>query len=46
VLAALHETESAVDQSLAALNSKIADDQVNVFLALGGGWETADSAPF
>jgi multidrug efflux system outer membrane protein len=29
----------AVDQSLAALNSKIADDQVNLFLALGGGWE-------
>jgi multidrug efflux system outer membrane protein len=33
----------AVDQSLAALNSKIADDQVNLFLALGGGWETDDS---
>jgi NodT family efflux transporter outer membrane factor (OMF) lipoprotein len=32
-----------VDQSLAALNSKIADDQVILFLALGGGWETADS---
>ena len=32
-----------VDQSLAALNSKIADDQVNLFLALGGGWEKADS---
>jgi outer membrane protein, multidrug efflux system len=29
----------AVDQSLAALNSKIADDQVNLFLALGGGWQ-------
>ena len=32
-----------VDQSLAALNSKIANDQVNLFLALGGGWDTTDS---
>jgi outer membrane protein, multidrug efflux system len=33
----------AVDQSLAALSSKIADDQVNLFLALGGGWGAANS---
>jgi len=30
----------AADQALAALDAKIAADQVQVFLALGGGWQT------
>lgn len=30
----------SADQALAALDAKIAGDQVQVFLALGGGWET------
>jgi outer membrane protein, multidrug efflux system len=29
----------AVEQSVAAADSKLATDQVNLFLALGGGWE-------
>ena len=35
----------AADQALAGIESKIAADQVQVFLALGGGWEQADAAP-
>jgi outer membrane protein TolC len=30
----------AAEQSLAAAESKLANDQVNIFLALGGGWES------
>lgn len=36
-------TLTSVEQSVAAADSKLASDQVNVFLALGGGWE--ESAP-
>jgi outer membrane protein TolC len=38
----LDATRSLVsaEQSLAAAESKLANDQVNIFLALGGGWET------
>ncbi|MGJ7506283.1 efflux transporter outer membrane subunit [Variovorax sp. GT1P44] len=32
-------TLTVVEQSVAAADSKLASDQVNVFLALGGGWE-------
>jgi len=32
---------AAAEQSLAQLKSAISDDQVAVFLALGGGWESA-----
>jgi multidrug efflux system outer membrane protein len=32
-------TLTAVEQSVAAADSKLASDQVNLFLALGGGWE-------
>jgi NodT family efflux transporter outer membrane factor (OMF) lipoprotein len=32
-------TLTVVEQSVAAADSKLATDQVNVFLALGGGWE-------
>ncbi|WP_353506269.1 TolC family protein [Variovorax brevis] len=32
-------TLTTVEQSVAAAESKLASDQVNVFLALGGGWE-------
>ncbi|MDB5777490.1 MAG: transporter [Herbaspirillum sp.] len=35
----------AVDQALAGVESKIAADQVQVFLALGGGWEETNAAP-
>jgi outer membrane protein TolC len=31
----------SADQALASLDSKISNDQVNLFLALGGGWETS-----
>lgn len=31
-------TLTVVEQSVAAADSKLASDQVNVFLALGGGW--------
>ena len=31
----------ASEQAVAAVESKLASDQVNVFLALGGGWDTA-----
>jgi len=31
----------AAEQAVAAVESKLASDQVNVFLALGGGWDTA-----
>ena len=34
-------TLASAEQSLAQLQSAIAEDQVAVFLALGGGWETA-----
>ncbi len=34
-------TLASVEQSLAQLESAISDDQVAVFLALGGGWEAA-----
>ncbi|NUX59435.1 efflux transporter outer membrane subunit [Paraburkholderia youngii] len=34
-------TLAAAEQSLAQLKSAISDDQVAVFLALGGGWESA-----
>jgi outer membrane protein TolC len=34
-------TLAAAEQSLAQLKSAISDDQVAVFLALGGGWENA-----
>jgi outer membrane protein, multidrug efflux system len=33
----------SADQALAALDSKISADQINLFLALGGGWETTGS---
>jgi len=32
-------TLTVVEQSVAAAESKLATDQVNVFLALGGGWD-------
>jgi outer membrane protein TolC len=35
----------AADQALASVESKIAADQVQVFLALGGGWEETNAAP-
>jgi NodT family efflux transporter outer membrane factor (OMF) lipoprotein len=40
-LPVLDATRSLIsaEQSLAAADSKLASDQVNVFLALGGGWE-------
>jgi len=37
-------TLAASEQSLAQLKSAISDDQVSVFLALGGGWEHAPEA--
>lgn len=37
-------TLASTEQSLAQLESAISDDQVAVFLALGGGWETDDAA--
>jgi outer membrane protein, multidrug efflux system len=33
-------TLAADEQSLAQLQSTISEDQIAVFLALGGGWET------
>jgi len=36
-------TLASAEQSLAQLESAISTDQVAVFLALGGGWETSDS---
>jgi outer membrane protein, multidrug efflux system len=38
-------TLASAEQSLAQLESAISADQVAVFLALGGGWESADPAP-
>ena len=35
-------TLTVVEQSVAAADSKLASDQVNVFLALGGGWEEGE----
>jgi outer membrane protein TolC len=32
------------DSALAQAESRVADDQVNLFLALGGGWQV-DSPP-
>ena len=40
-----NRTLLAADQALAGVESKIASDQVQVFLALGGGWEEAKTAP-
>ncbi|MDM0110183.1 TolC family protein [Variovorax sp. J22R24] len=37
-------TLSQVEQSLAAAESRVAADQVNLFLALGGGWASAQPA--
>src|SRR5262249_61276017 len=37
-------TLASAEQSLAQLKSAISDDQVAVFLALGGGWENAPDA--
>ena len=36
---------AASESALAATRAQIADDQVAVFLALGGGWETAETVP-
>jgi outer membrane protein TolC len=36
-------TLASAEQSLAQLQSVISEDQVAVFLALGGGWETGPS---
>ena len=36
-------TLASAEQSLAQLQSAISEDQVAVFLALGGGWETASA---
>jgi NodT family efflux transporter outer membrane factor (OMF) lipoprotein len=38
-------TLAAAEQSLAQIKSAISDDQVAVFLALGGGWEDAVEHP-
>lgn len=38
-------TLTSVEQSVAAIDSKLAADQVNVFLALGGGWEEDGARP-
>ena len=35
-------TLASAEQTLAQLESAISDDQVAVFLALGGGWEVAE----
>jgi NodT family efflux transporter outer membrane factor (OMF) lipoprotein len=35
-------TLTNVNAQVSAAESKVAQDQVNVFLALGGGWQTAD----
>src|SRR5262249_27499305 len=35
-------TLASVEQSVAAADSRLATDQVNLFLALGGGWEQGD----
>jgi NodT family efflux transporter outer membrane factor (OMF) lipoprotein len=37
-------TLASVEQSVAAADSRLASDQVNLFLALGGGWQQADDA--
>jgi outer membrane protein TolC len=36
---------AASDQALAQAESKIAGDQVALFLALGGGWQAEPAAP-
>jgi len=36
---------ASADQALAQAESKVAADQVNLFLALGGGWEPEPSPP-
>ena len=38
-------TLTTLEQSVAAADSKLASDQVNLFLALGGGWEAAAPSP-
>ena len=38
-------TLTAMEQSVAAADSKLASDQVNLFLALGGGWEEEGKRP-
>jgi outer membrane protein TolC len=35
-------TLAQVEQNVAAAESRVAADQVNLFLALGGGWADAD----
>ena len=37
-------TSSQIEQSVAAAESRVASDQVNLFLALGGGWGDTNSA--
>lgn len=38
-------TLTATHAQVAAAEGQVAIDQANLFLALGGGWETADNAP-
>jgi len=38
-------TLAAADAALAASETQVAQDQVSLFLALGGGWKTAPRAP-
>ncbi len=38
-------TQTQVEQNLAAAQSRVAADQVNLFLALGGGWADANDVP-
>ena len=39
-LEAGQRSEAAAEQNLAQLEATLSTDQINVFLALGGGWET------
>ncbi|HVJ51724.1 MAG TPA: TolC family protein [Aliidongia sp.] len=39
-----NRTLLSADQSLAAADTRLAVDQVNLFLALGGGWDVSDDA--
>jgi outer membrane protein TolC len=36
-------TLAAADAALSALHAQLAQDQIALFLALGGGWETTAS---
>jgi multidrug efflux system outer membrane protein len=38
-----HRTLISTEQAIAVIEGKVASDQVAVFLALGGGWEQAES---